>query len=401
MVNPPKPYLLNPMACPPLGLMTVASALKDVGYDVELIDLNKDSNIPESEIYGISMTTADFNTCIGIRDGIKQQYGAKVIVGGPHPTLCPEECAQYFDVVCVGDYSSILHLNGEKIVYGYTKDFDRYHPDREIVDLWDYDFYVLGERATTVVFTQSCPWRKCAFCCRYQMPYDRVRFHSVKWCEEEIAEIAEKGFRSIQIYDDEFLTFRKRDEQIIKLLSEYGIEVWRCFLRADYCLKNRDLVELAARNGLGEVLVGVESGSDTILKVIDKGTTTAMVEEAFRFLHSKNVAIKAACIVGLPSESPQTLEESWKFYERIEPYVKDWDFTVFCPYPGSKVWNHPEAYDIRFDKEECYTAYKGMHAEGWRPPKISTSTLSFEQILDARDRFERRFKFKEVEDEII
>jgi len=396
LINPPKPYLLNPMACPPLGLMTVASVFEDLGHEVELIDLNKDEDIPGADIYGISITTADFFEAIRLKDELKREHPhAKVIVGGPHPTLCPEECAEHFDAVCVGDCSAVEKLNGGRIIYGHAKDFDRYHPDREIINLWDYEFYVCGVRATTVVFTQSCVWRRCAFCCRYPMPYDRVRLHSVKWCEEELAEIAEKDFPGLQTYDDEFLTFRNRDEQIVRLIPEYGFEVWRCFLRADYCLKNKDLIRLAVRNGLKEVLIGIESGSEKILKIIEKGTTPEMNLEAIKFLHSLGVKVKAAMIIALPGESPETLKETWKWLEKAEPYIETFDFTVFTPYPGSKVWCNPEKYDIKFSKSDCYRAYKGMHSEGWKPPKINTSSLSFEQIVRSRDIFEKRFKFKE------
>ncbi|MHC1624461.1 MAG: B12-binding domain-containing radical SAM protein [Methermicoccaceae archaeon] len=398
LISPPKPYLLNPLSCPPLGLMTVASVLKDMGHDVSLIDLNKDDRIPDADLYGISITTPDLFEAIRIKDEIKEQNpDARVIAGGPHATLCSEECAQHFDVVCVGDHSAVEklnELNGQKIVYGYAKDFDKYHPDRDIVDLWDYKFEVAGVRASTVVFTQSCVWRKCAFCCRAPMPYDRVRLHSVKWCEEELSQIAEKGFRAVQCYDDEFLCFRKRDEQIVRLIPEY-IEVWRCFLRADYCLRNKDLVRLAVKNGLREVLIGVESGSEKILKTIEKGTMPKMNLEAIKFLHSLGVKVKAAMIIGLPGESPETLMETWKWLEKAEPYIETFDFTIFVPMPGSKIYEHPDKYDIGFSRDVCYTPYKGYGTEVWQPPKVWTSKLTPEQIAHAREVFERRFKFKE------
>jgi radical SAM superfamily enzyme YgiQ (UPF0313 family) len=372
-----------------------------MGYEVTFIDLNEDERIPEANIYGISITTPDFFEAIKIKDEIKQMNpDARVVVGGPHATLRPEECLKAgFDIVCEGDFSAAKRIQWvwktPVIVGGMAKNIDEYHPDREIVDLWKYEFYVCGVRATTVVFTHSCVWRKCAFCCRYPMPFDRVRLHSVEWCEEEIAEIAEKGFRGLQIYDDEFLCFRKRDEQIVRLIPEYGIEVWRCFLRADFCLRNKDLVRLAVKNGLKEVLIGIESGSAKILEIIEKGTTPEMNLEAIRFLHSLDVKVKAAMIVGLPGESPETLKETWRWLEKAEPYIETFDFTIFTPYPGSKVWRNPEKYDIKFDKKDCYKAYKGMHAKGWEPPRISTSSLSFEQIFRARDLLEKRFKFKE------
>jgi len=403
LISPPKPYLLNPMACPPLGLMTVASVFKAMNYEVEFVDLNKHGKIPEAELYGISITTPDFYTAIEIKRGIE----GKVIVGGPHATLCPEECWKHFDFVCCGDFTAVEILPEvlkdciSAVIYGkMPEDIDKYQPDREILDLWDYEFYVDGMRATTMMTAHSCAWAAktggCAFCSRYPHPYDSLRYHSVEWVEEEIAEIAEHGFKASNCYDDEFFTNAIRDGQIIELFPEYGIEAWRCFGHSLFILRNKELVKKAAKMGLREVLLGIESGSAKILKLIGKGVTPDMHEKAIKFLHECGIKVKAACIVGLPGESIETLAESWKFYERIEPFIETWDFTVFTPYPGSKIYENPEKYDIRFNPKDVYTAYKGMHAE-WKPCRIETSKLSFEQILKARDLLERRFKFNKQE----
>lgn len=404
LIVPPRPYLIDQKAIPHLGLLTVASVLKDRGYEVEFLDFADGWEYVDAEIYGITATTPDFTTAIKIKDWIKEHNrDAIVAIGGPMATLMSMECIKHFDVVCSGDFASVAHFDWlckfPVIIGGMStrEHFDKYHPDRDLVDLWDYEFYVCGERATTTVFTHSCVWRKCAFCCRYQMPYDKLRLHSVKWCEEEIAEIADKGFRAIQVYDDEFLCFPKRDEQIVRLFPEYGIKVWRCFMRADYCLRNRDLVKLAVRNGLGEVLMGIESVDAKVLELIDKGTTADMYLKAIEFLHSLNVRTKLAFIVGLPGETEESLTKMWKFCERVEPMVADYDFTILTPYPGSKLWKNPERYGIEFDKKEIIYGngwYKGI--PGKYDCKIRHSNLSKEQLLKWRDLLEQRFKLKHV-----
>jgi len=378
LISPPKPYLLNPRACPPLGLLTVASHLRSLGRDVEVVDLCIREDIPEADAYGISVTTPDFPEAARLARELKREHpGSTVTAGGPHATLRPLECLQAgFDDVWVGG------VPGDP------------HPDRRIVDLWEYEFYVGGLRATTMVTAAGCAWAEktggCAFCSR--PPHDRVRYMSVRWVEEELREISSLGFPAVMAYDDEFFTFPERDEQIVRLIPEHGIEAWRCFLRADYCLRNRGLIELAARNGLREALIGVESGSARILKLVKKGTTPGTNLEAIKFLHSIGVEVKAAMIIGLPSESPDTLRETWEFCELAEDWVADWDFTVFVPMPGSEVYEHPERFDCRFDEKACYTAYKGYGTSGWSPPKVRTSALSPEAITRAREAFERRFK---------
>jgi len=168
-------------------------------------------------------------------------------------------------------------------------------------------------------------------------------------------------------------------------------------MRADYCLRNKDLVRLAVGNGLGEVLIGVESVDDGVLSLIDKGTTADMYFEAIEFLYSLGVNVKCAFIVGLPGETEESLRKMWKFCEKIEPMVADFDFTILTPYPGSKIWKNPEKYGIDFDKNEIVYGdgwYKGV--PGRYDCKIKHSNLSKEQLLKWRDLLEQRFKLKHV-----
>ncbi len=402
LISLSKPYLLNPASTPPLGLLYIANSIKDQ-YEVEIVDLALENKIPDAEIYGISITTPDFYESIEILKNIKERNPeAKVIAGGPHATVSPHECLSAgFDAVSIGDGELTIKklINGERIAICWAdeKIMDTFYPDRKIIDLWKYKFYVDNIRATTLMTARGCKWAEltggCAFCSRCDN--GKIRYHSVKHVENEIAEIAELGFKAIQMYDDEFFTNPKRDEKIIELFPEYDIEVWRCFGKSDFILRCKDLVKKAVKCGLKEMLLGIESGSQKILKIIRKGTTPNLNEKVIRFLHDLGVKVKSAMIVGLPGESLETLVETWKWCEKVEKYISALDWTIFTPYPGSAIYENPEKYDIKFDKKSIYTAYKGMHTKDWKPCKIETSSLTFEQILKARDLLEKRFKFGE------
>jgi len=395
LIAPPREYLLQPKSLPPLGLMYVSSALKSIGHEVEVLDFADGWKFVDADCYGISVTTPDFPRSVEIARWIRDHNpDAKLIAGGPHATLCPNEFLENgFDVACVGDGEACVQkLNDGGIVEGWLKDIDAYHPDRDALNLWSYDFKIDGQRATTVLTARSCYWRKCKFCCRLPLPYDLPRYHSVGYVDEEITNIAGLGFPACMIYDDEFFSYPKRDREIIELLYSYGM-LWRCFCKADLVLDHRELIAHASRNGLREVLVGFESFSNKILETINKGTTTEINYECAKFLHGLGIKVKASIVLGLPGESEETLEETWRGLERSERYIDKYDFTIFTPYQGSEVYKHPERFDIKFDKQDTYRAYKGMHAEGWEPPHISTSKLSFERIMEFREHLEERFKY--------
>jgi len=405
LIAPSRKYLFKPNACPPLGLLYIANELEKIGYEVVVWDLalKKLEDLPECDYYGISITTSDFFEAIEVLKFIKQSFpNAKVFAGGPHVNVAPFECLKVgFDGVGVGDgeLTMPMLLKGEKFVAAWAdeKTMDNFYPDRKIVNLWDYEFYVCGKRATTMLTARGCLWAQltggCAFCSRCDN--GRIRYHSVKHVEKEVEEISELGFKAIMIYDDEFLTNPKRDEEIIKLFLQYGIYVWRCFLHPVFAWRYKWLVEKAVRYGLGEVLLGIESGSSKILQIIRKGTTPNLNKKVIKFLHELGVKVKAAMIVGLPGESIETLVETWKWLEETEQYISEYDFTLFTPYPGSDIFKNPSKYDIEFDKSSIYTAYKGAGSIHWKPPKVKTSSLTTEQLLKARELLEKRFKYKD------
>jgi len=154
------------------------------------------------------------------------------------------------------------------------------------------------------------------------------------------------------------------------------------------------MARVASESGCKEMLIGIESGSDTILENINKGVTVRENEEAIKTLYEAGIRVKAAMICMLSGENWETVLETWRWCEEVESYVSEWDWTYFVPYPGSDIWEHPEKYDVFFDKETCYTAYKGMHTKGWDPPKVWTSALSNQEGAMLRDIFEARFKYK-------
>jgi len=395
LINPPRPYLLEQKALPNLGICTVSAVFKQLGYEVEVLDFADGFQFADADIHGLSITTPDFPVSVQIATWLKEQGAQKIIAGGPHATLKPHECLDSgFDAVSVGDGEVTIPqiLKGARMAVGWLTNVDNApHPDRTCLNLKKYNFKIKGQSATSMMTTYSCAWGRCAFCCR--PPFNKVRFHSHKWVQEDLKQISNLGFSAVQIYDDEFFTYPKRDIKIIDILGQRGF-TWRTFGHSQFILQNKKLLFEASKNGLHEVLLGIESGSDQILKTINKGTTVAINKEAIKLLHFLGIRIKTAMIVMLPGESEETLKETWSFCEEMEPFISEWDFTMLVPYANSEIYEFTEKFDIKFDKKQVYQAYKGSGTDAWNPTPISTSKLSFEEGLKWRERLEQRFKYK-------
>jgi len=219
-----------------------------------------------------------------------------------------------------------------------------------------------------------------------------IRYHSVDYVRKEIEDVTDLGFGAISIVDDEFFSNPERDKEIITILKKKRV-LWGCQTRVALVLKNKKLIEYAAKDSQIMVGLGVESGDDKILKTIEKGATARQAEEAINFLHDLGVEVYYGLLVGSPGESEETLKNTWRFCERVEGKARLLSVSILQVYPKTKIWSHPDQYDLRW--VPSYHAYSGSFTPIWDTPHISTSSLGFTEIYGWAVKFEERFKQKE------
>jgi radical SAM superfamily enzyme YgiQ (UPF0313 family) len=146
------------------------------------------------------------------------------------------------------------------------------------------------------------------------------------------------------------------------------------------------------RLGVTEVGIGVESGSDKILRKNLKGTSREGNLRAFKLLRSHGIRAKAFLIVGLPGESEQTINETIEWIDIAQP--DDLDISVFQPLPGSPIFNEPNKWGIEFVYNGNPSWYKGKPGE--YESTVSTQHLDGPALVAWRDELERRYKRKEL-----
>lgn len=343
--------------------MSVGTALEEQGHDVTISEGFTDG----FDYYGVGPTTPEYPYA----KAVLSMTNARVIIGGPHAS---EKCLlDGFDAVVIGDGEFVAEkaFMGGKVFYGKELPLDKYPIiDRGLVS--GYRYQINGIDATSILTARGCPYR-CAFCSKTN---SGVRFRSAK---NVIKEIRQLQYKAIMFYDDIFIMNKPRLKKICKCLKELGI-IWRCFVRAD--LVSEDVIKLIADHGCVEVGMGIESGSDTILKIINKGETTADIKKAIKIIKSFGIRVKGFFIVGLPGESRETLAETRAFLRDVQ--LDDFDFTIFRPYPGSPIYNNKEKYDIEWDdSDKSKMFYKGKPNQ--YPSIVRTSKLSSDEIVAARD----------------
>jgi anaerobic magnesium-protoporphyrin IX monomethyl ester cyclase len=390
---------------PPLGILYLSAWLGQSGYSAECIDfaLNGSFDDAKSDIVGISFTTPQRFEAFSLAKRYKRR-GKITIAGGPHPTHLSRECLDNgFDFVVIGEGEQVLTqlitsirnrgvsatmlMNGR--VFGPSSEYVKLdkipYPNREAVDIHAYKYAVDGIPATTMMTTRGCPY-SCSFCARITKG---CRVQSADRTLREIFNLNVKyGFKAFMIFDDVFIIDHKRMVRMAEVLEPAGF-TFRCFARAN--LINAPICDLMRRMGVVEVGIGVESGSDAVLKRNMKGTTREMNANAFRLLKEHGIRPKAFLIVGLPGETHDTVKETESWIVETEPF--DIDVSVFQPLPGSPIFQHPERWGVQFQYDGLPGWYKGT--PGKYETSVRTDCLTSEEIVMHRDELEMKYKRKE------
>ena len=138
---------------------------------------------------------------------------------------------------------------------------------------------------------------------------------------------------------------------------------------------DRETLAIMKSNGLTSITVGVESGSNEMLQIYNKGTTREQNIEFLNLCHELKVPVRCSLIYGGPYETLGTLMETISMVKKIQP--DEWNVSTFIPMPGSKIGDYPEKFDIEILPDPEYLSYYriGMRSGvGGITVKISTMT---------------------------
>jgi radical SAM superfamily enzyme YgiQ (UPF0313 family) len=371
--------------------MAVGAGLRMRGHEVILHD-GPLENLPLGyEGYGFGPTEPEYPHAVGAAKRVKlHNPGSHIVLGGPYASVGRDKLSGEFDSVVVGDGEIVAHeafTSNAKVVVGEERDLAEYPlPDRTLVDLRSYNFTMLGKPTTTLMSSRGCPYR-CGFCCKTQK---RVRLQEAGRVIEEINILQDNfGYDSIAFPEDVFILNRDRTERVCRHLRNQGIQ-WRCLVRADLIAKRGvRFVKMMRDSGCVGVGIGVESGSEKILQIIEKDESVTVMRQAIKMLKSVGIWTKGFFIVGLPGENEETLADTDSFLAEVQ--LDDIDCKIFQPYPGSPIHDNPEEYDIGWK----YVPLGGRYYKG-RPTEyhgsVYTSALTNQRIVEAWVELERKYK---------
>lgn len=178
-----------------------------------------------------------------------------------------------------------------------------------------------GRLEANILGSRGCPF-SCPFCAgAKEMLIFGIRQRSIENIVQEIKILKEQGVTAIRFIDDLFLSSPARMKHFFKKMIETNLNehiVWDATGRINILSKiDKEILELMARSGAREISIGVESGSQRMLDLMNKGIKPEMVRNVITNLSSVGIRTKTYFMLGIPSETEEEAKESVLFMHEL------------------------------------------------------------------------------------
>ena len=401
----------------PLGLAYIAASLEKNKYDVTICDaavaglsvdgISKKIKDESFDIVGITMLTPTYvhvkNLAVAIKG--RNKY-IKLIVGGPHPTALPQDTLKeilQIDYVIAGEgeYSMVNLIKAlennkpinsidgitfrekEKIVTNSPALIDNLDdlplPARHLLPMDQYHMTATRtneEHSYTISVARGCPF-KCTYC--YRTFGKKFRHHSTDRITNEIEMLINKyGAKEINLEADTLTLNKKFIIDLCEAIIKKGLQKkiqWTCESRVDTV--NKEMLELLKNAGCWQISYGVESGSQRLLDLVEKGEKLEQFEHVFRLTEKVGISIRAFFMLGIPTETREESLETINFAKKLDARWSQ--FTIVTPFPGTKLFD--------LAKKEG-----GIRSFNWEDYKTHGGWTDVELVFVPKDRTSEELK---------
>lgn len=414
----------------PYGILYLASYLRVRGISVDVFEANADLSDPLDIIgkkqplaIGLSVLTGPvIKEALKISTKTKSKFkDIKIIWGGLHPTLFPEYVLkeESIDFVIQGEgeeplfrlidsliknnfdksISSLGYKEGKKIFVNpiSSKTIDLNNSPMPAWDLVDVPKYIanrfFANRVLTINSSRGCPF-KCAFCFNQGLPGQSWRGLNAGKIYEQIVYLRETyKINGVQFYEDSFDTNKKRVKEFCQLMINNRIKVsWSHFSNIIYC--NEEMLRIEREAKCKYIEYGVESGSEKILKMVNKSQSVEAIENTFATCKKVGIRTAALFMIGYPSETMKELRETIDLVERLPAHILI--CTIYRPYPGTPLHEYcikNNNFTVPISLEEQAEFYKFSHMKA---DTDNMSEVPTEYLLRLQRSFYAKFAIKEA-----
>lgn len=327
------------------------------------------------DVVGFSVLAFQLSFSLMLAKLIKERRpNCKVILGGADMLFSGNKIMETFDFVDFvsknegenmlpafvralkhGNYEKVpglLFRKKGKIIENprkFVKDLDEVpFPNYDGLDLMLYN---RGEPIFFIEGSRGCLYR-CAFC-SHPFVSPKFRHKSAKRVVDEMEYLQRKYGANYFFFSDSFINF---DRGFLRELAE---ELIKRDLKVRWCATakplgiDEELARLLRKSNCVSLQFGVETGSDKVMKDMNKGTTVKIAEETLRTVHKAGIVVSIYLIVSFPTERLIDLLKTFLFVLRNRKFIYLTSVAYFQLVMFSPVYNDPTKYGIKKVKRLC------------------------------------------------
>jgi radical SAM superfamily enzyme YgiQ (UPF0313 family) len=342
-------YILSKFSnIPPLGLAYVAAATPS-HWEVKIVDENFGRfEYEEADLVGISAFTSNINRAYEIAQ-IYRQQNIKVVIGGIHASMLPDEILQFADTVVIGEAEGIW----SKIIQDFEKGClsDKYHgpridlsqktvkPRRDLLDQ-KYFFH-------SIQTSRGCP-HDCTFCSVSKYLGKQFRQRTVEDVLDELQDIKSDY---LFFLDDNLIGYSRESKQraadIFEGMVRLGLKKKWLMQTSIDSANDEHVLKLAAEAGCMFAFIGFETISESNLTDMKKGVNLKIgiknYKKVIDTFHRYGIGVIGAFIIGNDHESPAYYKRLARFLTHSGPDVVQ--IAILTPLPGTKFMEQMEKED--------------------------------------------------------
>lgn len=335
-------YLFNKGLLAPLGLMYLAAhtpqdvEVRIIDESVERIDFND-----TPDLVGITAMTATAPRAYNIADQYRA-LGAKVVMGGIHVSMLPEEALEHADSVVVGEAEDTWprvvadaaagHLEPTYSRDGFAEFKRPMLPRRDLINPKRY------WTANSVQTSRGCP-HSCNFCSVTAFNGHKVRMRETDNILEEVDSLARGNLlrkKVVPFVDDNIAASPRRAKELFRGLIPMKI-AWGSQASITFA-NDEEMVGLAAESGCRFLFIGLETLSPSSLEEMGKDQNRVEhYADALSLLKKYKIHVMGAFVFGFDTDDVSSFSDTLKF--AISNKIQVAQFANLTPYPGTRLYN--------------------------------------------------------------
>ena len=357
---------------PMLGL-TILASLFPRNYEVKIIneaieEIDFDSEV---DLVGITALTCVAKRCYDVADRFRER-GVKVILGGVHPSLLPEEAKEHADSVFIGEAERRLEKVLRDFETGTLQPFYRNEGWYDLKGMPIPRRDLLGKKYSPVFkaieTTRGCP-NHCDFCSVPTINGKRYRPRPLDEVDQELSSIIQKSGEYLFVADDNVAAREDYAIGLFDIFKHHGVK-WMAFATVQIA-KSENLLEKARESGCISLSMGFESLIQENLDDVSKRfVNTEELSDLIQIIHGHHIGIHGSFIFGFDGDDREVIKRTVEFVQKNNVELPT--FSILTPFPGTPLLKRMEEEGRIIDHD--WSHYDMSHVV-FKPKKMTAQEL--------------------------